>query len=68
MRPRDKVYALIVKLREFLKLRPEDAIFLFANSVTLTPNSSFGEIYTKYRDEDGFLYIIIAEFPVYGLN
>lgn len=56
----------IYVIRKRIKLSPEQALFIFVNN-TLPPTSEFvSNIYTKYRDDDGFLYCLIAGESVFG--
>ena len=55
-----------LKLRERMNLEPEKAIFLFINNTTLSMGSPIGDIYKKFKDEDGFLKIAVSEESVFG--
>ena len=40
---------------------------LFANEkYMIKPNAKLEEVYEKYKDQDGFLYLVYAEENIYG--
>ena len=40
---------------------------LFANEKYMVkPNAKLEEVYEKYKDQDGFLYLVYAEENIYG--
>ena len=53
-----------------LQLDSNDALFLLANcqnnKYAIVGTESIGNIYDKYKDEDGFLYIIYSNEKVWG--
>ncbi len=54
-------------IRNRLKMDEKEALFFLANGkTTLTGNDTMREIYNKYKDEDGFLYIAYASQEVWG--
>ena len=44
-------------IRKRIKLNPSQAIFLMINNTLCPSNTTIGEVYDEYHDEDGFLYI-----------
>lgn len=56
----------IYVIRQRLKLRPEEAIFLFVNNQIISGTSIIGHIYNYGKDLDGFLYIQYAKENVFG--
>ena len=60
----------IALLKTKLKLGKKDALFLIAEKGNhhnaLTGNDALGDVYDKYKDEDGFLYIICASKEIWG--
>eukprot|EP01122_Echinamoeba_exundans_P010618 TRINITY_DN4009_c0_g1_i2.p1 TRINITY_DN4009_c0_g1~~TRINITY_DN4009_c0_g1_i2.p1 ORF type:complete len:121 (+),score=43.86 TRINITY_DN4009_c0_g1_i2:102-464(+) len=48
------------------KLNPEKAIFLFVNDVLPPSSALMSDIYAKYKDEDGFLYITYSGESTFG--
>ena len=54
-------------IKDHLKIDEKEAIFLLINGrITLPQNETMGEIYKKYKDKDGFLYIAYASQEVWG--
>jgi GABA(A) receptor-associated protein len=43
-------------IRKRLKVKPEEAIFLTVNGELVSSNSTFGQLYKKFKHEDGFIY------------
>jgi len=57
---------MIFVIRQRLKLNPEVAIFLFVNN-SLPPSCLLmSEVYDKYKETDGFLYITYAGENTFG--
>ena len=53
-------------VRKRIKLKPEEALFMFVNN-TLPPNSALMSfLYDKHKDEDLFLYITINGENTFG--
>jgi hypothetical protein len=48
-------------IRKKLTLKAEQSIDILSGKYILSPTKDMGEIYTVYRDEDGFLYITYIE-------
>ena len=54
-------------LKEKLSLSEKDALFLIAKEkYTIPGNETIQQIYDKYKDEDGFLYIYYSNKEVWG--
>jgi GABA(A) receptor-associated protein len=54
-------------IRKRFKLSYDKAIFLFLDNSTLVPSSGvMSKIYKDFKDEDGFLYFVIAEELTFG--
>lgn len=53
-------------IRNRLQLSPSKSIFLFINGIIPSTSSLVYYYYTKYRDEDGFLYINYTFEGVFG--
>lgn len=68
--PRDITMGkFIVELRKHMSdLLPEESIFLFIQDALIPTTQNFDQIYNKYKDEDGFLYIILAGENTFGCN
>ncbi len=56
-------------IRKKLNLDQKEALFFLVNGKTsLTGDLTMLEIYKKYKDEDGFLYIAYASEEIWGSN
>ena len=54
-------------IRKRIKINQESAFYLLANGkVSITGDSLLSEIYEKYKDPDGFLYIAYASELTWG--
>jgi len=53
-------------IRGRLNLSPESAIFLFMNDNIPPTSSSISDMYDKYKDEDGYLYVTYAGENTFG--
>ena len=54
-------------IRNRLKLQPEEAIFVFINNQLLSINYIMGEVYDRFKDADGFLYMQYAKENTFGI-
>ena len=54
------------KLREFLNIGPEQAIFVFAAGRMLPVTWSIQEVYEKFPSEDGFLHLTYGIENTFG--
>ena len=52
-------------IRKNIKLKGEDALFIFIDNVIPQPSLQVGTVYRDHHDEDGFLYIAYADESVY---
>jgi len=58
---------LMYIIRKRIQLQPYEAIYLFVNNSILIPtNQMMSNIYNKYKDDDGFLYITYAGENTFG--
>ena len=68
--PKDiSVGAFLGEIRKQASIRPEEAIFIFcgsSNGILVPTSSNISEVYDKYKDEDGFLYITVALENTFG--
>jgi len=56
----------VYELRKHMQLGPEKAIFLFVQN-SLPPTAALMyDIYERYKDEDGFLYITYSDENTFG--
>ena len=54
-------------IRNRLNIGKEEALFFLVNGKkVLTGNDEMSEIYSKYKEEDGFLYIAYAAEEIWG--
>eukprot|EP01017_Pseudomicrothorax_dubius_P034677 TRINITY_DN477_c0_g1_i4.p1 TRINITY_DN477_c0_g1~~TRINITY_DN477_c0_g1_i4.p1 ORF type:complete len:123 (+),score=33.17 TRINITY_DN477_c0_g1_i4:41-409(+) len=61
------VAKLINQLTVRFSLPKDKTLFLFANGKTvLTSNMKLEEVYQKYKDEDGFLYLMYSDTASLG--
>lgn len=57
----------VLVLRKRITLEPEKAIFLFLESNTVPPSiARMSDLYSKHKDEDGFLYVRYSAEPALG--
>ncbi len=62
-----KVGEVIKIIRKKLNLERDQGLFLLANGrYIMKQNSALLEMHDRFKDEDGFLYLIYAEENVYG--
>jgi GABA(A) receptor-associated protein len=57
---------LMYVIRKRIKLRSEQALFLFVNNTIQAGNCLIGDIYELNGDKDGFLYIYISSENTFG--
>ena len=60
------LHALQHTVRLYLKLKPEQAIFLFINNNIPIYTDSLAQLYEKYRDKDGLLYVTYSTENTFG--
>ena len=53
-------------IRKRLKLASEKGIFLFVNNMIAPSTHTMVELYNRYKDDDGFLYMNYTEENVFG--
>jgi len=53
-------------IRKRIQLPSEKDIFLFVNKTIPQSSSTMGQIYTNFKDEDGFLYIAYSGENTFG--
>ena len=58
---------LLYIIRKKIHLQPEQALFIFINSIMVPTNTDFSSLYEKYKDEDGYLYISYSAESTFGL-
>lgn len=57
---------LIYVIRKRINLKPEECIFFNINNTLPSTSSTIKELYNKYCDPDGFLYIKYTSENVFG--
>ena len=60
------LHALQHTIRLYLKVGPEQAIFLFINNGMPIYSESLGQLYEKYHDKDGLLYVTYSTENTFG--
>jgi len=53
-------------IRRRLKLKEGVAMYFFVNGKSLIANAYMSDIYNKYKDDDGFLYIYVCAENTFG--
>ena len=53
-------------IRKRIKLKPEQAIFLFAGGTIPPASSSLAMVYAEHKDKDGFLYMQYSGENTFG--
>ena len=68
MAPKDLMMSqLIYVVRRRLKLRADEAIFFFYDNRTLvSPSATVADVYSRYADDDGFLYLTYSMENTFG--
>ena len=56
----------IYVIRQRLKLRPDEAIFLSFGDKIVSGSATFNDIYNHYKDYDGFLYVQYNKENTFG--
>ncbi|KAG8343187.1 putative Autophagy protein Atg8 ubiquitin like [Trypanosoma vivax] len=56
----------LVALRKHAQLSPEVALFVYVHGSVPPVSAKMDDIYTKHKDEDGFLYMNFSNEPVFG--
>jgi len=60
------LHALQHTVRLYLKLKPEQSIFLFINNTIPNYTDSLAELYEKNHDKDGLLYVTYSTENTFG--
>jgi GABA(A) receptor-associated protein len=60
------LHALQHTVRLYLKLKPEQAIYLFINNNIPNYTDSLAQLYEKFRDKDGLLYVTYSTENIFG--
>ena len=64
---KSNVSKFILEVKKLVKLPEEEAIFLSAKGkYSLSGTTLFEDIYSKYKDKDGFLYVMYTTELMFG--
>ena len=67
MVPKDLLFGqLIYVIRTRMRLSKDAALFVFAGSQIILASSIVGDVYEKFKDEDGFLYVVYDFENIFG--
>jgi GABA(A) receptor-associated protein len=65
--PNDLVVSqMMCIIRKYLELAPAESVYLFTNDVLLNSTDTLNDVYQKYKDADGFLYIFYTLENTFG--
>jgi GABA(A) receptor-associated protein len=65
--PKDiTVGAFETEIRKHMKLKPEEAIFLFVNNTIPPTGSLISQVYDKHKESDGLLYVTYSGENTFG--
>ena len=53
-------------VRKRIKLKPEQALFVFVNKILPPTSACMADIYNEHKDSDGFLYITYTGENTFG--
>lgn len=53
-------------LRKNIKLKPEQALFVFVNNLIISNSELIGSAYEQHKGEDSFLHVIYASENTFG--
>lgn len=56
----------LYEVRKHLKIRPEQALFLYYENILINCSSLMSTVYMRYKDRDGFLYLIYSTENTFG--
>jgi GABA(A) receptor-associated protein len=54
-------------VRKRLSLKPDKALFMFVNNILVASSELMVSVYNKYKDIDGFLYILYSGESTFGV-
>ena len=58
--------SFIYVIRNIIKLKSEQALFIIINNELCSSNQNMEDIYNKYKNEDGFLYVEYSGENTFG--
>jgi GABA(A) receptor-associated protein len=53
-------------VRRRLQLDPDKALFMFVSNILVASSELMQEVYNKYKDTDGFLYVVYSGESTFG--
>ena len=56
----------IYVLRNNIKLKSSQALFVFVDNLIVSNSEMLGEIYNRHKNEDNFLYIVYSSESTFG--
>lgn len=60
------VAKFIMEVRKHTQVGVYDGLFVFVDNALLMPSSSIYSAYDRYKDEDGFLYVMFSKEISFG--
>ncbi|KAL4441614.1 hypothetical protein ABPG74_021546 [Tetrahymena malaccensis] len=64
-----RVYQVNTIIRRKMSLNKVDALYLFVNdNILLRGDQCLKDVYEKYKDSDGFIYLSYCEYSSFGKN
>lgn len=64
--PEQTFGSFMYEIRKRLKLTEEQALFVFAKNAIPASGSTMGDVYQKFKDDDGFLKLLFCEENSFG--
>ena len=61
-----KVSYLVSIVRKELEMKEDQAVTITVNNALAQQDKSLEELYKRYKDEDGFLYLNYSEMSAFG--
>lgn len=56
----------ISEIRKHITLTPGETLFIFVDNSIFPKSNMMGQIYNKYKNDDGFLYVTYREENTFG--
>jgi GABA(A) receptor-associated protein len=64
--PEQTFGSFMYEIRKRLRLTEEQSLFVFAKNLIPASGNTMGDIYEKFKDDDGFLKLIFCEENTFG--
>lgn len=66
--PRDlSIQEFLIVVKKRMLLKQEEAVFIFINNIIPPMSATLGEMYDKYREGCGFMYISVRKESAFGM-